>query len=468
MQLHNPEELQSLISEYGKMKAFDGYSAQTRGQALNELIAKMFTCWGLEAESNVRHKNGKGETDTITTINSKHYIIEVKWEQKKTDTGDIAKLQKRVRQRIEGTTGIFISIAGYSPEAIADLTDGERLSIICLDETHLEAMLSGFVPPEEMITKLLKKASLEGIAYSAIENLHRNNPSTTNEIKFTTPPELKPVIEAAPTNFDLETVLSNIPFGQYGLATRNDNELIITTMDGIHLADHKKSSLHTLLNFPLCQGSALLDNEGNIFIRRYAGVGKLSDGKLTFVGGGLLHGPNLMLHPDNTVRLISYTSENDRIAKTIISTLGAELGFQKNNYIDMRPFDFNTGCYASDGELVIFGNGGTLVFSEDTRKVIRDYESRSITNPNGITRSGDYDVFVCGNDTTIFKFNTKTKEQIPILDLKINGSCHALCHSSNGDFYYWGHYQTTNQDTKGCVLRWRLPETEGSSTSESP
>ncbi|WP_460155975.1 restriction endonuclease [Pseudomonas sp. S2_H10] len=467
MQLQNPEKLQSLISEYGKMKAFDGYSAQTRGQALNELIAKMFTCWGLEAESNIRHKNGKGETDTITTINSKHYIIEVKWEQKKTDTGDIAKLQKRVRQRIEGTTGIFISIAGYSPESIADLTDGERLSIICLDETHLEAMLSGFVPPEEMITKLLKKASLEGIAYSAIEDLYRNKNPTTNEIEFTTPPELIPVTAAAPTNFGLETVLSNIPFGQYGLAIPNENELIITTMDGIHLVDHKKKSFHSLLNFPFCQGSTLLDNEGNIFIRRYAGVGKLSDGKLTFVGGGLLHGANLMLHPDNTVRLFSYTSENDRIAKAIISTLGVELGFQKNSYIDIKPYDFSAGCYASDGELVIFGNGGTLMFSGDTREVIRDYQSNSIINPHGITRLGN-DIFVCGNNTTIFKFNTKTKEQTPILDLRINGSCHALCHSSNDDFYYWGHYQIASQDMKGCVLRWRLPGTEGSSTSESP
>ncbi|WP_223594513.1 restriction endonuclease [Pseudomonas sp. A-R-19] len=467
MQLQNPEKLQSLITEYGKMKKRDGYTPQTRGQAFNGLIAEMFTCWGLEAEPNNLHGDGKGEIDIITTINSKHYIIEAKWEGKKADSNHIAKLKYRLEQRFEGTIGIFISMSGYSAETLKGLPKAGRVNVICLDASHLEAMLSGFVPPEEMITKLLKKASHEGIAYSAVKDLYRNQSSASNEIKFTTPPELELVTEATPSNFGVQTVLSNIPFGQYGLATQKENELVITTMDGIHLVDLNKKSLHTLLNFPLCQGSTLLDNEGNIYIRRYAGIAKLSDEKLTFVGGGLLHGANLMLHPDNTVRLFSYTSENDRIAKAIISTLGVELGFQTNSHIDIKPYDFSAGCYAPDGELVIFGNGGTLMFSEDTREVIRDYQTSSIINPHGITRLGN-DIFVCGNDTTIFKFNSKTKEQTPVLDLKINGSCHALCHSTNDDFYYWGHYQTASQDTKGCVLRWRLPETEAPSTSESP
>lgn len=462
MHLNNPEKLQSLISEYGKMKSLDGYSAQTRGQAFNELIAEMFTCWGLEAESNIRHKGGKGETDIVATINSKNYVIEAKWEQKKTDTGHIAKLQKRIKQRIEGTTGIFISIAGYSPESITDLTDGERLNVICLDANHLEAMLSGFVPPEEMITKLIKKASHEGIAHSDLEDLYRKHPSKTNEIEFTTQPELIPVIEAVPANFGLEVVLSNIPFGQHGIAAPNDNELIITTTEGVHLVDHKKHRSRTLLNFPLCQGSTLLDSEGNIFIRRYTGVGKLSNGKLTFVGGGLLHGSNLMLKPDNTVSLFSYTSENDRTSKTIISSLGAELGFQKNSPIDIQPFNFSAGCYSSDGELVVFGNGGILMFSEGIREVIRDHQTNQISNPNGITRHGSHEFYVCGNDTTIFNFNSKTKELSPLLQLKLPGSCHSICHSSNDDFYYWGHYQVPPQDIKGCVLRWTLPKIEDS------
>ncbi|GAA1716715.1 hypothetical protein GCM10009765_76680 [Fodinicola feengrottensis] len=39
----------------------------------------------------------------------------------------IAKLQKRVRQRLPGTYGVFLTMSGYSPEALADLAYGDRV-----------------------------------------------------------------------------------------------------------------------------------------------------------------------------------------------------------------------------------------------------------------------------------------------------------------------------------------------------
>lgn len=459
MQLHHPEKLQRLISDFGKMKLLDGYTAQSRGQAFNALIADMFACWGLEAEPNIRHGGGKGETDIIATINSRHYIIEAKWERTKSDAGQIAKLKYRLEQRIEGTIGIFISMKGFSSEVTTGLPTAGRINVLCLDAHHIEAMLSGFIPPEEMITKLLQKASHEGIAYSALENLYREKPFTSNEIEFTTPPELKSIIDSTPANFGLETVLSNIPFGQHGIAAPNDDELIITTIDGLYLINHKKNKIRTLLNLPHCQGSAIFDNDGNIFIRRHTGVGKLSNGKLICIGGGLLFGSNLMLKPDNTISLFSYTSLDETTSKTILSSLHTELGFQQSNPIDVQPFNFSTGCYSSDGALVIFGNGGILMFSQGIQETIRNYQTNIIINPNGITRHSDHEFYICGNDTTIFKFNSKTKELAPFLHLKLPGSCHAICHSPQNEFYYWGHYAVSPQDMKGCVLRWSLPKT---------
>jgi hypothetical protein len=98
-----------LIGEYRRMHNQDGYTPQTRGQRFNGMIAELLRCWGLNAEANI---HSTGEIDVAFVIDGAHYILEAKWEKKKTDTGRIAKLQKRVRQRIAGTRGVLLSMSG--------------------------------------------------------------------------------------------------------------------------------------------------------------------------------------------------------------------------------------------------------------------------------------------------------------------------------------------------------------------
>lgn len=142
--VHHGPQLQNLIAEYGRLRQLQGHTPQSRGQAFNELLAGMFGCWGLRAKSSVR---AKGEADVVFALGGARYVVEAKWESQRADTGQIAKLQKRLRQRYEGTGGIFISMGGYTTEALADIADGEQLRVLLMDDTHVEAMLSGLVPP---------------------------------------------------------------------------------------------------------------------------------------------------------------------------------------------------------------------------------------------------------------------------------------------------------------------------------
>lgn len=141
--------LRQLIQEYGRLERLEGLSPQARGQSLNGLLADALKCWGISAAANER---SRGEIDVRFVLASGHrFILEAKWQQQPADTGTVSKLQKRVRQRLAGTMGIVVSMSGFSSEAVADVKDGERLEVLLLDRTHVEAMLSGFVPPEELM-----------------------------------------------------------------------------------------------------------------------------------------------------------------------------------------------------------------------------------------------------------------------------------------------------------------------------
>ena len=164
----NQAALKRLIDEYGRLQRLEGYTPQSRGQRFNGLIAEFLQCHGIDARPN--HQSA-GEIDVVFTVDGVNYVLEAKWLSPKVDTGDIAKLQKRVRQRLAGTCGVLLSMSGYSPDALQDVKDGERLEIILLDRAHWEAMLSDQVPPARMFALARSRAAFRGDAYSPLPDL---------------------------------------------------------------------------------------------------------------------------------------------------------------------------------------------------------------------------------------------------------------------------------------------------------
>ncbi|MFV2104847.1 restriction endonuclease, partial [Micromonospora sp. LOL_024] len=159
--LEDPSRWRRLVAEYGALRQpGSGLTRQARGQRLNEMIAELLTTFGLRAKSDQR---SVGELDVVFNHAGRRYILEAKWEQAKTGTGPIAKLQRRVEQRMAGVTGVFLAIKGFTDEAIDEVDKGRRLDVLLLDQSHWEAMLSGFVPPQELFELVTDAASFPGL-----------------------------------------------------------------------------------------------------------------------------------------------------------------------------------------------------------------------------------------------------------------------------------------------------------------
>ena len=95
-------------------------------------------------------------------IGDTRFILEAKWEQAPVSFDPIAKLSRRITQRLTGTRGVFLSMSGYTAEAIGDMLRGQQPDILLLDRSHLEAMLSGLFSPADLFTGLLDRASYRG------------------------------------------------------------------------------------------------------------------------------------------------------------------------------------------------------------------------------------------------------------------------------------------------------------------
>jgi Holliday junction resolvase-like predicted endonuclease len=157
------EVLENLRATYAAMRRLDGLTPQDRGRQFNGWIANLLRARGISAQENHR---SAGELDVVFSIGDTRYILEAKWLKSKADTGQLAKLQKRVRQRLSGTYGVFVSMEGYTQEALRDLVQGERLELILLDKEHVEAVLFGEISPQALLAKLRDEASFAGRAYT--------------------------------------------------------------------------------------------------------------------------------------------------------------------------------------------------------------------------------------------------------------------------------------------------------------
>ena len=200
-----------------------------------------------------------------------------------------------------------MSMSGYSPAALADVKDGQRLEVILLDRHHVEAMLSGLCPPEELLEGVLDGAHFLGDAYTSLENVLCTTPRPLDAI-FGPAPELPTPITFAADGVTAEVVPRSLPFGHLGIAATGRGRLVITTGDGLYDIDLVKGAA-TPRRAPLgIDRPARVMGDGRLAFVRRNGVGTYADGVLTVVSGGVAPGACIIDGGDGALWAFSQSS----------------------------------------------------------------------------------------------------------------------------------------------------------------
>lgn len=198
--------LPDVIGEYGRMRRLEGFTPQIRGQQFNGLIADMLRCWEVErVDDSVR---SVGEIDVTFVVDGMRFILEAKWENAPADFGALIKHRGRIEQRFIGTHGVFVSMSGYTPEAVEGLLRGHRPDMLLLDSSHLEAMLSGLLSPQKLFAALLDRASFRSEIYTPLKDLVPTRmPSQLPPLAFGPPDDPSPIITKTVREVSAQVVL---------------------------------------------------------------------------------------------------------------------------------------------------------------------------------------------------------------------------------------------------------------------
>lgn len=125
--------------------------ASERGYELEEILNELFRLFELNPRGAFR-RTGE-QIDGAFVHDGAHFLIEAKWQKKPVNLADLRDLDSAVKTSLDNTLGLFVSINGFSNEALEGYVLGERPRLVCMDGADLMMVLEAKID----LTDLLRR-----------------------------------------------------------------------------------------------------------------------------------------------------------------------------------------------------------------------------------------------------------------------------------------------------------------------
>jgi hypothetical protein len=415
--------LRDLIDEYSRLKRLEDMTPQVRGQRFNQFVADLLVFWGLDrVQASVR---GTGEIDVTFAVDSTRFVLEAKWEQRPLDFGPIAKLRGRITQRLAGTQGVFLSMAGYTPEALSDMLRGQQPDMLLLDRTHLEAMLSGLLSPNDLFGELVDRASYRGEVYVAVKDLllPPEEPALPALALGAEPDNPVPVVTNTAPGIRAEIVLHGSQSSETtvdGIAVDPDGRLLLTMSAGIARVDLCTGQLDWAVPIPGCRRHALVLADGSILVLHGAAVLRWSEDDVQIVAGGFTGGTSLLPGPNGEVWVFDYKGAAWLKAgrAVTLTRLGTEFGQEQRHTIDFQAGIWSA-VWLAGRRFYLAGDGhfGVVDLDKTTKVEINDRLTSPHPDQRGSMRLDDRTVLTASRHGTVYRINVESGQNVRIAQL---------------------------------------------------
>jgi hypothetical protein len=138
-------------------------SPQTRGYMLEKFLNAFLAFEGLNPRGSFKLVGE--QIDGSFQWASRTYLVETKWVADPVGGAGFAGLMYKIEGKTADTRGLFISINGYSPEAIKGLHQKGELRFVCIDGAHLVRCLEPGGSLPRLLETIWRHASETGDAY---------------------------------------------------------------------------------------------------------------------------------------------------------------------------------------------------------------------------------------------------------------------------------------------------------------
>lgn len=146
-------------------------------------------------EPRAGYKPDGEQIDGSFFLDGKVFLLEAKWHKDPLPASKLYEFKGKVDGKLIGTIGVFISMGGYSEDAVNALTLGKSLNLILFDGSDIDLIINNGLSFKESLKLKLRMAAEEGIVFQPLEihkiSKHQASERKTLELRdgLTTNPE---------------------------------------------------------------------------------------------------------------------------------------------------------------------------------------------------------------------------------------------------------------------------------------
>lgn len=160
------EKLDKIKDDFYKLVGSD--NPQARGFQLEKIIKELFNLFDLDSKASFRIAGE--QIDGAFTFESADFLFEGKWQQELVGIQDLDAFSGKLTRKLENTLGLFLSINGFSEDAVKAHSTGRRLMIL-MDGSDIMGVLEGRIDLLQLLLRKRRHASQTGNIYLKLHEI---------------------------------------------------------------------------------------------------------------------------------------------------------------------------------------------------------------------------------------------------------------------------------------------------------
>ncbi|AUM63294.1 hypothetical protein C0R09_01295 [Brevibacillus laterosporus] len=154
--------LSDLNNDFIKLYNDASISNQERGYKLEKLLQNLSEYEGLKVAEPFKIRGE--QIDGAIKFEGENYIVEAKWHDAPTASDALYHFAYKIEGKMYGR-GFFISVNGFSRDAVAALTAGKSIKTILIDGGDLSFIFGGYIAFNELLDSKIRAAQTQGYIY---------------------------------------------------------------------------------------------------------------------------------------------------------------------------------------------------------------------------------------------------------------------------------------------------------------
>lgn len=160
------QQLEAVKAEFFELVVSD--NPQQRGLLLEKVLRGLFELFDLDPKASFRITGE--QIDGAFSFEGTDYLLEAKWQKVPVAAADLDGLAGKLSRKLENTLGLFLSVDGYSEDAVKTHSSGRRL-VILMDGSDLMAVLEGRIDLVQLLLRKRRHAAETGNIYLRIHEI---------------------------------------------------------------------------------------------------------------------------------------------------------------------------------------------------------------------------------------------------------------------------------------------------------